>query len=245
MIDGEPLLLQFAGERDQRLDGPPQRVEVRDLGSDVAVQANDLETRAPVHLQADFSRVAEGDAELVGLEPGGNMRMAARVDVGVHPHRDPGARPPRHGQRVDALQFSLRFGVDAANGQVDGVSELGVGLADPGEHDLGGGEPGAESDVDLTAGIGVSEGAEPAQKPDDAQHRIRLQRVVQRVRVAGERVVHGAVTFGDCGGTVNVKRSSVSGHEIGERHALTVKRATGTVEWKQCESIVPCRHVSR
>jgi hypothetical protein len=50
MIDGEPLLLQVAGERDQRLDGPPQRVEVRDLGSDMAVQANDLETHAPVHL---------------------------------------------------------------------------------------------------------------------------------------------------------------------------------------------------
>ncbi len=57
--------------------------------------------------------------------------------------------------RVDAFELALRLGVDRLDAEVDGLRQLGAGLADAGEHDLGRDEPGAQRDVDLAAGIRV------------------------------------------------------------------------------------------
>ena len=134
-----------------------------------------------------------GDAELVGLQPGRNVRVAARVDVRVDAQRDAGARLPLAREQVDPLELAFRFRVDGLDAEVDRLRQLRGRLADAGEDDLRGNEAGAQRDVDLAAGVGVRAGAKRAQQPRDRERRVRLERVVQRVRIATERVVDRAI----------------------------------------------------
>ena len=106
--------------------------------------------------------------------------------------------------------------------EIDRLGQFGVGLGDAGEDDLGRDEAGAQRDVDLAARIGVDARAEAAQQADDRQRRVGLERVMERVRVARERLVDGAVTRGDRGAAVDVERRAVGGRELGQRHAVAV-----------------------
>ena len=76
------------------------------------------------------------NAELVDLQAGGNVRMAFRVDVGVHANGD--ARDAAHsrGNGFDARELARRLDVDRFEIERDGALELRVGLADAVEHDL-------------------------------------------------------------------------------------------------------------
>ena len=56
------------------------------------------------------------------------------------------------------------------------------------------------------------------------QRGVGLQRVVQRVRIAGERLVDLAVTGRDHRGAVGVERGAEAGGKVGERHAVAVQR---------------------
>ncbi len=169
---------------DERLGGAAQRIEVGDLRSDVGVQADDLEARRGATARRQMSRTASiGDAELVGLEPGRDVRMAPGVDVRVDAQRDARARLPLARQRVDPLDLAVRLGVDGPDAEIDRLRQLGRGLADAGEDDLRGDEAGAERDVDLAARVRVGAAAEPAEQPRDRQRRVRLERVVEGVRI--------------------------------------------------------------
>jgi hypothetical protein len=72
---------------------------------------------------------------------------------------------------ISAIRATLawRLGVDGFHAEADGVDELVVCLADAGEDDLVGREPGAQGDVDLAAGVRVCGGAKFAQAADDAR----------------------------------------------------------------------------
>ena len=85
--------------------------------------------------------------------------MAACVDVGIDAERDPGARLPLPRQAIDPLELALRFGVDGLDAEIDRLRELRGGLADAGEDDLLGDEPGAQRDVDLAARVRVRRAA--------------------------------------------------------------------------------------
>ena len=156
--------------------------------------------------------------------------MAAGIDVGVHADRDPGARPAGGGNRVDALDLPLRLGVDAAEAELDGPGELGVGLTHPGEHDLLGSESGAQRYLDLPARIGIGCGTQGAQQPGDREGRVRLQRVVQGVRISAERLVDFAVAGRNHVGAVRVERGTEAGRQVGERHAAAVQRPLQPLE---------------
>jgi len=66
----------------------------------------------------------------------------------------------------------------------------------------------------------IRETAERAQPARDRQRRVRLERVMDRVRVAGERLVNGAVAFVDGSGAVNVERRAMGRRERLERDAV-------------------------
>ena len=95
-----------------------------DLRADVDVQADDLQSVAPDRAAADVAHGVQRDAELVGLRPGRNVRVAAGVDVGVHAQRDARARLPLARQEVDALELPFRLGVDRLDAEVDRLREL-------------------------------------------------------------------------------------------------------------------------
>ena len=160
---------------------------------------------------------------------------------GIDPQGHAGARLAREGQAVDALELPLRLGVDRLDAQIDRLHELGFRLADAGEHDLGGDEPRPQRDVDLAAGIGVGGCPQAAQEAGDREGRVRLQRVVQRVRIRGEGLVDGPVAGGDDGRAVDVKRGAFAGGDLGERHAVAGKRTLWSVESGHVEKFYPNR----
>ena len=127
-------------------------------------------------------------AELVALQPGRDVRMALGVDVGVDAQRDPRrpalarARSPsmRSSSPADSALIALRPSGTAR-------SSSSRRLADAGEDDLGRREAGAQRDARFRRHrVGVGAAAEAAQQPHERQRRVRLERVVHRVRIAGE-----------------------------------------------------------
>ena len=190
---GQAVGGEIRGEIDDGARGAAQRLEIHDLRADVRVEADDLDAGTVAHPPAQIARLGDRDAELVGLETGRDVGMAARVDVGIDADGDARPRLPLARDRVDAIELALRLGVDRLDAEVDGLGQLRAGLADAGEHDLRRDEPGAQRDVDLAAGIRVDLAAQAAQQPHDRQRRVGLERVVHRVRIRRERLVHGAV----------------------------------------------------
>jgi hypothetical protein len=123
--------------------------------------------------------------------------MALRVDVRVDADGDAGWAPDPCGDRLDAIQLSGRFDVDRLQPEWDGAFELGGRLADASEDNVGRSKTGAPGDIDLSDRIGIHAAAESPQCLHDPEGRIGLERVVQPVRVIGEREVDLAVAIAD------------------------------------------------
>ena len=88
--------------------------------------------------------------------PGGDVRMAAGVDVRIDAHGH--ARDARRARRAIASIRSTSPGdsaLMARDAEADGALEFRARLADAGEDDVVGREPGAQRDLDLAAGVGV------------------------------------------------------------------------------------------
>jgi hypothetical protein len=63
------------------------RRRVEQLRTDVAVDALDLQVRQRRGAPVDVEGLVEGNAELGGLEAGGDVGMGARVDIGIDAQR--------------------------------------------------------------------------------------------------------------------------------------------------------------
>ncbi len=142
--------------------------------------------------------------ELVDLETGRDMGMALRVDVRVDADGDADWTADPCGDRLDTIQLSGRFDVDRLQPERNGAFELCGRLADAGEDNVGGSKTRSPRDVDLPNRIGIHAAAEITQCLDDAEGRIGLERIVEPVRVIGEREVELVIPIADGGGAVNV-----------------------------------------
>ena len=114
----------------------PQRIERRNLRSDVNVHGDERERRPRPQRLEQRARIVDWHAELVDLQPGGNVRMTLRIDVGVQPNGN--ARRPSEPRRdrFDARQLARRFDVDRLQREPHGAFELLRRFADAGEDDL-------------------------------------------------------------------------------------------------------------
>ena len=112
------------------------------------------------------------------------------------------------------IELAGRFDVDRQQAQRHGAIDLAGALADSGEHDLSGRKPqrSATSTSPMRVRIGVA--AERAHQPHDRQRRVRLERVVNRVRIAVERGVQRAVGGADGVGVVDVGRGADRGGDL-------------------------------
>src|SRR5687768_697711 len=100
-------------------------------------------------LPIDGPGILQRDAELVAAQPGGDVRMALRVDVRVDAERDAGGAAGGAGTRRDAIELARGFGVDRAHVLRDGVLELAGRLADAREHDVARRKTGTQRHRDL------------------------------------------------------------------------------------------------
>ena len=209
-------------KRDERLGGAAQRRQIRDLRADVDVQADELEPWPAPQPSVQISRTSSiGMPNLLVFRPvemcgwlrasmSGLTRSATRVRV----WRARAIASIRSSSPSDSALIAL-------TPRSIGLLELRGRLADAGEDDLRRNEAGAQRDVDLAAGVRVGGAAEAAQQPRDGQRRVRLQRVVDRVRMRGERVVDRAIAARDRRGAVDVERRAIG---RGERRQAARRR---------------------
>ena len=146
--------------------------------------------------------------------------MAFRVDVRVDADGDARDASEPRGDRLEPRQLARRLDVDGLQPEGDGAFELLGRLADAGEDDLRRLESGAPRDFDLPDRVGVDGAAELAQQARDRERRVRLQRVMQRVRIAGERLVDLAVAIAERARAVDVERRPFGGGDGGQRDAV-------------------------
>ena len=147
-------------------------------------------------------------AELVGLESGRDVRMAPRVDVGVDAERHRATvRRMALGERIETIELARRLDVD--RGKVRARprdSSSSARLADAGEDDLRSGRmPAAQRHLDFADRVGVGAGCRGRfSSRAIAERGVRLERVVDCVRVIAERLVDRAVGAQDGAGAVDV-----------------------------------------
>jgi hypothetical protein len=83
-----------------------ERFEGGDLGTDVQVQAGDLQPRAPRHVAQHLRRVSDRHAELGGAVTGRDVSMTARVDVRIDADGHARDRPRFGSEMLDAIDFA-------------------------------------------------------------------------------------------------------------------------------------------
>ncbi len=126
--------------RRQPIDQPQQLVrrfhkgiQFSELRTDMAIHPDDLDVWHRRRLAIDGGGQLDGDAELVLLEAGGNIRMGTGIDIRVDPHRHRCllAHAARH--PVEALQLGFRLQIEAEDLFVQREAHLGLALGHPGE----------------------------------------------------------------------------------------------------------------
>ena len=102
--------------------------------------AGDAQIFAARHIAIEASRVGDGDAEFVLLQPGDDIRTGLRLHVGIHPKRNLARsfsvlRPGNRG----ALGFGFALQVEHQRYPPASARSISVGgLADTREHNAGG-----------------------------------------------------------------------------------------------------------
>ena len=152
--------------------------------------------------------------------------MRSGVDIGVHAKRH--ARPcaSRLRRAIDALELAGRFRVDRFQLKRHCAVDFIRRLANAGEDDVGRLESGAQGKLDFADRVGVDGAADVREHSHDGQRRVRLERVVNAVRVAVERLVQGAIGAANRFGAVHVERRAVLARDRVQPHAVADQRRT-------------------
>src|SRR5699024_4114094 len=126
---------------------------VEELGTDVRVEAEQIQLRGVEHAvhRLEGGAAGEGEAELLVLVRGGDELVRVRLDARGHPQHDPGAQAQPGGDLVDLVDLVERVDDDAAHPRLEGAADLRGGLVVPVQGDAGGGEPGAQRHGELAA----------------------------------------------------------------------------------------------
>ena len=143
MLQHESVVAELQRQRGERGGRAAQRLQRRDLRSDVDVHADKLQVLHVAAGAINPARLLQRHAELVRLEAGGDVRVALRIDVRIDAHGDARRRSLRTRDRCDTIELAGRFGVDGADALRDRVLELVACLADAREDDVTRREAGA------------------------------------------------------------------------------------------------------
>jgi RNA polymerase sigma-70 factor (ECF subfamily) len=132
------------------------------------------------------------------------------VNVRIDAKGDASADAGPTGDSFDARQFACRLDVNRLEAERDRSLELSRRLAHSRKHDVGGREAGLQRKLDFPDRIRIGCAAQPGQQAHNGQRRIRLQRVVQSVRVHAERGIDRVVAFPYDRRTVHVQGRALS-----------------------------------
>ncbi len=124
MPDGDALGFQLVHQGQQPVQCRQERRALGDLRADVAVDAVDLQMGQGSRLAIGCQRLTMRDAELVLLQPGGDIGVRGRVHVRVDAQRHGGTLAHLAGNLVDALQLGQRLHVEAGDVGCQGLADL-------------------------------------------------------------------------------------------------------------------------
>src|SRR5690606_39207853 len=125
-------------QRQQTVEGIEEGRQAGQLRADVAVDADHFQVRQLGSAGVDRLGLLDVDAELVFLQPGGDIRVGAGVHVRVDPQGDGRGLAQLGGDRLQALQLDVGLDVEAVHADFQGAAHVVTGLADTGEDDLRG-----------------------------------------------------------------------------------------------------------
>ena len=148
------------------------------------------------------------------------MRVAVRVDVGVDADRHASHAPLARGDRLDPIELARRFDVDRLEAERHSAVELRSRFPDARKHNVRGLKPGLAGELNFPDRICVGRASELAHQPRDRERRVRLEGVMERVRIAAERGVDGAIPRSERRGAVNVHRRAFRRRDRGQRNAV-------------------------
>ena len=168
------------------------------------VDPDEAQSRAVTTLAVDGTRLLERHAELVDTKASRDVGMAAGIDVRIDAQRDARAAVLRRRDGRNPIELAGRLGIDRRDACGDGGLKFFATLADTSEDDVSRIEPRAPGHLDFAAGVRVDLAAYRAQQANHRQRRVGLERVVDRVRVRGERLIDRAVRLADGASAVDV-----------------------------------------
>jgi hypothetical protein len=153
-----------------------------------------------------------GDAELVFLLAGRNLRMGLGVDIRIDAERHMRLLAFAHGAGVQHFQFGFGFDVETVDAGVERQVHFGGCLADTGKHDAVGRNAGGQRPAQFATRYHVDTGAQTSERLQHGLVRIRLHRVADHGVDIGEGFGEDRVVpFQRCGG-IAVERCA---HRLG------------------------------
>ena len=194
-----------------------------DLGADVAGHPHHLEMRQIPSPAIVSHGLLDVDAELVLLEPGGDVGMGLGVDVRIDPQGHPGLELKASGDAVDLLQFLGRLQVEQQDVRLEGRLDLLGLFAHPGIDDLPRVHPGRQRPVEFAAGDDVGPGAQPAEQPQNRQVGVGFHREADDMGKVGERSVEDLEMMRQCAGAIQIKRRAHLRGDFSYWHVFAVE----------------------
>ena len=156
--------------------------------------------------------------------------MGLGVDVGVDPQRDRRDFSGGGGHAGDGVELGLALDVEHQDARLQRRQDLLVGLAHPGEDRLARCPPGGLHPDELAAGDHVEPAAMLGQDLEDAQVRVRLDRVADQRINLGKRRLQRLQGLQEHPLAVDVERRPVLLGQLGDRGVLAVELAVAVVE---------------
>ena len=172
------------------LDGRAERVRRANLRADVNADAMRLEPAVVGRALVNAQRAADVDAELVLAQAGGDVGMRVGKDIGIDAQREAGADFEFARAGREQLQLRLAFHVELQNAGLEREVDLRGGFSHAGkDHAAGGIRRGGQHALQFAAGDDVETGAVLAEKLENGQRGVGLDRVADKMLAAGESLL--------------------------------------------------------
>ena len=189
-VTGFELILQLVDTVAKRNEIP----HIENLRTDVEMKADKLHV---LHAQSHVDHlihIVHADAEFVFGQPGSDIGMGMRTDIGVDAESNVGYFALGSGQFVDDFQFRNRLDVETENIVIESQVDLPISFAYTGKDDLPGRKTGFDGSTDFTSADTVGTQSAFA---DDGQYLgigIGLDGIVYTEVVVTSRLTHASVS---------------------------------------------------
>ena len=225
VADGDAQVPQPVDQLFQPFQGVHKGRHLGDLGADVAGHPHHFEVWQVQGPAIVIDGLLDVDAELVLLEPGGDVGMGLGVDVRIDPQGHPGLQLQAPGDAVDLLQLLGGLQVEQQDVRLEGRLDLLGLFAHPGIDDFRRVHPGRQRPVEFAAGDDVRPGAQPAEQPQNRQVGVGLHREADDMGKLGEGGVEDPVVMRQGAGAIEIKRRAHLRGDFSHRHVFAVEFA--------------------